>query len=103
MVKAGLVNDTDTRSLCELLDGIYLAAVRSSPSFYVDDPVPIIYGVRNHKDAFRYWLKVVAAGSEQQRVSLTDFRPVGSLQHNLSGGDWPSEMPTDVRGGNPAA
>jgi len=47
----------------------------------------------------RYQLKVLPDGSEGQRIPLTDFHAVSLLEDSLNGGDWPSEIPTDVLGG----
>jgi len=72
----------------------YLAVAQSSSSsssFYVEDPVTIVYAVGVYVDAFSYRLEL--SGSDVQRIPLNDFRGVDSLQGSLNGCEWPPEIP----------
>jgi len=103
-IKAGEVsaNETHSRSISQLLNGTYLSAAHapeaSSSSFYVEDPVTIVYAVGNYIGEFYYWLQV-STGSDEQRIPLHDFRGGTLLLDNLNGCEWPSDVPASARGG----
>jgi len=91
-----------------MLNGTFLAVSQppssssssssSSPSFYVHDPIHIIYAVGRYIEDFSYRLEV-NIGSEAQLIPLNGFREVTLLRDSLDGRQWPSEIPTGAVGG----
>ena len=79
--------------MSELLNGTYVAVIQtsssSSSSFYVDDPVSIVYAVGKYIEAFSYRMQV-GAGSESRQISLSEF----------DSADWPSVIPPAAVGGD---
>ena len=96
---------TSRHSVAALLNGTFIAVLQpyspsssSSSSFYVQDPVHIVYAVGRHVQDLSYRLEVNIV-SAVQRIPLNDFDQVESLRDRLNGRQWPSEIPLSAVGG----